>query len=444
MRNVAEITREKAFWLLDLLKGGNIKKHYTSIKQLIENTAGGEITNKIKQGKLHSILDHTVNTTGFYQHLKNYTALSDFPVIDKTIIRENFEKFTSAIFTPEQLIPVVTSGSTGTPFKVMHSADKRLRNNADTMYFAKLAGFTIGDKLVYLKIWSDLNRKPGLQKWMQNIMPVDVISFSDTQIALLIETMEKSNETFGFLGYSSAIELVCKYLDKTNHGKVKTKLVSAISMSEALNDYTKTTIDKYFGVPVYSRYSNIENGILAQQIPGQANRFLVNTASYVAEILKIDSDQPAVYGELGRLVVTDLYNRAMPLIRYDTGDIAAFSNNTDKYGNTYLETIEGRKLDLLFATDGSLVSSYIVYKNMWQYTEITQYQLVQYGPGQYTFKVNMEGGFLRKEKLIREFKEYLGEDADFKVEFVDEIPLLSSGKRKKIVNTYHSSVTASN
>jgi phenylacetate-CoA ligase len=125
------------------------------------------------------------------------------------------------------------------------------------------------------------------------------------------------------------------------------------------------------------------------------------------------------------------------MIRYDTGDMGALSADTDQHGNRYLDRVEGRKLDLLYATDGSLVSSYIVYKNMWQYTEITQYQLVQYGPKDYRFKINMDGAFQREPQLIREFKEFLGTDANFTVEYVDEIPLLASGKRKKIANTWH-------
>jgi phenylacetate-CoA ligase len=65
---------------------------------------------------------------------------------------------------------------------------------------------------------------------------------------------------------------------------------------------------------------------------------------------------------------------------------------------------------------------------------------VQYGPQDYLFKINMEGSFTKEEKLIKEFKQYLGNNANFTVEYVDEIPLLASGKRKKIANTYHNTI----
>ncbi|MBL0356313.1 MAG: phenylacetate--CoA ligase family protein [Chitinophagaceae bacterium] len=435
MAKFLERFRAGAFWIQDAMKGSPVRRHYADIAMLLESNI--DVTDRIKQQKLAALLKHATATTPFYQQYNGQVTLHHFPVINKTLIRENFEAFSSSAFTKEQQVPTVTSGSTGTPFKVLHHADKKKRNSADTMYFAQRAGYTVGDRLLYMKIWSANNKKARLQGWMQNMVPVDVITFNDAAIEKLLKQMESDDSTFAFLGYSSALELICRYLDKKNSGKVKATLSSAISMSETLNDYTKKTIEKYFGVPVYSRYSNLENGILAQQVPGSEHTYLVNTASYVLEIFKMDEDVPAAAGELGRIVVTDLYNYAMPLIRYDTGDIGRLSPGKDKAGNSYLETVEGRKLDLLFATDGSLVSSYIVYKNMWQYTEILQYQLVQYGAKDYVFKINMDGAFTKEEKLVQEFKQYLGQDANFTVEYVDEIPLLSSGKRKKIANTYH-------
>ncbi len=140
---------------------------------------------------------------------------------------------------------------------------------------------------------------------------------------------------------------------------------------------------------------------------------------------------------MGRIIVTDLFNYGMPMIRYDTGDIGSVKPESLISGNLLLNHVEGRKLDLLYGTNGELVSSYIVYKNMWQYTEIEQYQLVQKGAKDYLFKINSKQGFTREAKLIAEFKQYLGADATFRVEYVSEIPLLDSGKRKKIVNEFH-------
>lgn len=426
-----EKIRNKSFKLVESVTGKGISKHYNEMNHFfsISNALDKE---SIVQEKIAALLQHTTDTVSYYSSFSG-KSLTEFPVIDKTLIRNNYDAFLSSKFNEAQRVSLVTSGSTGTPFKVYQDHNKKKRNSADTIYFAEKAGFTIGSKLVYLKIWSDYNKKKSLTKWMQNIQTLDVIDLDDKKIEEFIRQLENDNSTFGFLGYSSALELVARYLEKNRKEPVKAKVGSIISMSEALNEYTKITLPVYFNVPVLSRYSNIENGIIAQQEDKSGTEFFINSASYYIEILDVNSDNPVKDGELGRIVVTDLYNYAMPMIRYDTGDVGAF--NPDDRG--YLSRIEGRKLDLIYDTKGALVSSYIVYKNMWQYTEINQYQLIQCGEKDYIFKVNSNETFKREQQLINEFKTYLGDDANFKVEYVDEIPLLSSGKRKKIVNTFH-------
>ena len=103
-----------------------------------------------------------------------------------------------------------------------------------------------------------------------------------------------------------------------------------ISGAEFLNETTRNNLKKVFGCNVVSRYSNQENGILAQELI-DSNYFMINNASYHIEFLKIDSDQEAEIGELSRIVITDLFNFATPMIRYDTGDLAVVEEH-DKYG----------------------------------------------------------------------------------------------------------------
>lgn len=419
------------FWLLDYCRGSHIRRNLNEIANILRSNNENDYDNSLSK-----ILTHAIETTQFYCTKTTSLELKNFPVINKSVIRANFSDFISDKYKLNDLIPIVTSGSTGTPFKTFQDKNKKLRNYADTIYFARLAGFEIGHRLVYLKIWAKQKMQSKLAYWMRNTVPVDVIHLNDQSIETLIIKMENDRSTFGILGYASALELICQHLDRKQSGPVKANVRSIIAMSESLNDYTKTTMEKYFGVPVVSRYSNLENGIIAQQELNGKSRFLINAASYHVEILKMYTDEPAPDGELGRIVITDLFNYAMPMIRYDTGDIGAIETDPEFPGRKYLSKVEGRKLDLLFDTKGEIVSSYIAYKNMWQYTDIMQYQLIQKGPKDYTFKINADKTFNREAQLVAEFKSFLGANSNFKVEYVDEIPLLASGKRKKVVNLY--------
>lgn len=426
--------RKQAFLMADRLKGSRVSLHYENISETLQNKQSrgpGSIENQKRD-----LIRHAVNSTKFYGKIDTLGKLEDFPVINKSMIRRHYEAFISSAYSEKERIPAITSGSTGTPFKVFHDQNKKKRNTADTLFFANKAGYEIGQRLVYLKIWAKEKMASSLHYKLQNLVPIDVIKLDDEIIKSLISKIEEDSETYSILGYVSALESICKYLDRTRGKKLSVDVASVITMSESLTPYVKEKMEFYFGAEVYSRYSNLENGILAQQVPGSSGRFLINSASYVIEILQMESDEPAKKGQPGRIVVTDLYNFAMPMIRYDTGDIGILSNKSDPFGNQYLDKVEGRKLDLLYDTSGEVVSSYIMYKNMWKYTEIKQYQLIQEGEREYRFKINMDGSFDKEAQLISEYKKYLGDDADFRVEYVDEIPLLASGKRKKTVNNW--------
>jgi len=429
----AERIRSYSFWFLDLLRGNPIRNHLNDISFFLKH-GNSDIVCVKHEAYLKKILGHAVANCYYYSKFCDNLKLSSFPVINKNIIKENFDQFIADNFRDQKLYTIITSGSTGTPFKTFHDTNKKLRNYADTLFFAGITGYELGQRLIYLKIWVEKRMRSRAEYWFQNIVPVDVVHFNDTEIEMLLRKIEHSNSTFSILGYASAIELICKFLDKKDYPSVKAKVKSVIAISESLNDYTRSGIEKYFRVQVLSRYSNLENGIMAQQELNSSDRFLVNTASYHIEILKMDSDEPVKDGELGRIIVTDLFNYALPMIRYDTGDIGAMWSDPIYSFRKYLTKIEGRKLDLLYDTSGNLVSSYLVYKNMWQYTEIDQYQLIQESEKRYTFRINSKEPFTHEKKLTDEFKAFLGIDADFRIEYVSEIPLLASGKRKKIVS----------
>ena len=418
-----------AFSIQDRIKGKIISTHYDQIVNFFKNGANSDKA-------LNDILIHASLNVPYYHKVKDL-ELSKFPVVDKSKIKDEATLFKAKNYLDNKVIAMTTSGSTGTPFTVFQDVNKKARNHADTKYFGELGGYTLGNKLLYLKIWSKIRMSHPLLYKIQNIIPIDVILLSDHEIEDLIKRLENNKNTiFNILAYVSALEHVIRYCTKNNISKIDGNVAGIITMSEGLSKETKEKLKKIFNTSVVSRYSNLENGIMAQQLVSE-DRFLVNTASYHIEILDLHSNQEVAQGDLGRIVITDLYNYAMPMIRYDTGDLGSL--NVEK-GSTYLTKIEGRKLDVLFDTKGHVVSSYIMYKNMWQYNEIAQYQLIQTGEITYVFKINCETEFQREGQLINEFKEFLGSDADFRVEYVKEIPLLDSGKRRKTVNLYKKTI----
>lgn len=427
---LAEKIRNLLFWVIDLLEGSKVAKHYYEI---VTTNKGYPDTKDFPEKKLAKLLHHAVTTTNFYS-AHNNVSINHFPVINKNIIKENEDMFISTSFEKASLSRVVTSGSTGTPFCVYHDSAKKLRNTADTIYFGKKAGFELGQKLYYFKIWNDINKKSRLNRWSQNIEACNVFGLSDSAIVELLNRLNNDKSTIGLLGYASAYDAICRFLDNSKGFHIRANVKSAIAMSEALNEYTKDAIQKHFNCSCISRYSNVENGMIAQQSTS-GNEFYINFASYYVEVLNLENNDTCPIGKAGRIVVTDLYNFAMPMIRYDTGDIGVMNERiVEGKKIPLLEKIEGRKMDMVFNTNGDLVSSFTITNGMWKYTELSQYQFIQTGKTDYLFKLNCSQQFGRELELISDFKNIFGKNSIITVEYVDEIPLLNSGKRKKVMN----------
>lgn len=427
--------RRTVFWLLDGIKGSKVRQHLKAIEK-INKDHGSDFAVRVRERCLQEILNHCKRTVPYYRDLDNKrTMLSDFPVTNKSLIRENFEWFRSEAYPDKKTHRVTTSGSTGTPFTLLQDAAKKRRHIADALYFGETVGHKLGNRVYYMKIWNRQNSKSKLFQHMQNIVPIDVFQLTDERISALLETIKNDRSPKSVIGYSSALDAIVTYLKRNSVDVSNTHVISIIAMSETLAKPTKNALKEYFGCPVVSRYANLENGIFAQQTETFLNDFLMNLASYEIEILDMERDIPVKEGEIGRIVITDLFNRAMPMIRYNTGDIGIAGKTTDNGALQFVfKKIEGRKLDAIYNTQGELISSYIFAIHMWKYQELAQYQFIQQADREYEFKLNSPKKFEREKELLEEFRGYLGKDADIKITYVKEIPLLSSGKRRKVVN----------
>ncbi|GGW44475.1 phenylacetate--CoA ligase family protein [Arenibacter certesii] len=423
------------FWLVDYLKGAKVRKHYNSLKRINEDHGSASSVSEREQ-YLSEMLNHCIKTVPFYRNLGIADVnIDQFPITNKNLIKKNPDAFLSESYKDKKKYYASTSGSTGIPFTIIHNSDKKLRRTAEVHFFGDLAGHTLGTGFIYIKIWNENNRKGKLTQKKENIIPIDVFKLDDQKIEKLLKRIKASNNPKSILAYASALDSIVKYLDRNPTDMIHAGVTSVIAMSETLEEYTKSALKKYFNCPVVSRYANIENGIIAQQTSEFQNEFLINLGSYHIEVLDLHEDTPAKNGESGRIVITDLFNKSMPLIRYDTGDLGALGKKEEN-GRTYyiFEKIEGRKMDIIYNTRGEVLSSYFVSASMWKYTELRQYQFIQNGKKEYEIKLNLEGHFQREKEMLQDLKTFLGDDAEVMVTYVEEIPLLASGKRKKVTS----------
>lgn len=428
------------FWICDFFKGSPIGKPYKDVKYIQEHSC--EVGSHLREQALQRLLLHAKKNSFFYSNQQEL-ELSSFPVVNKITLIENYD----TIKVDESLIPFqkgpvhiqTTSGSTGVPLKIPQDSNKRNRRVAELKYFGKVVGFKTHEKLIHLRTWNKWQQKTSKQIKSDNIIPFDIACMSDDNLKKLCELTVASNAVC-LRGYASSLGKMAEYADGKGFSFPNLKV--AIAGSEALLDETRSLFKKVMKCEIISQYANEECGILAQEkVPTRNgdNNMYFNYASYYLEVLKMDSNQPADYGEVGRIVITDLYNYAFPIIRYDTGDVGMLSEPDQfSYGYPVLKKLYGRRFDLTYTTKGDAVYPLTYGRILKNFSDmILQWQFIQKGQKDYELKVIERKQGCDFSVIIELLKDHLGTDANIAVSLVVDIPVLNSGKRKPVVNEWN-------
>lgn len=249
-------------------------------------------------------------------------------------------------------------------------------------------------------------------------------------------------------GHPSCLELVASELLRDGGQQVRPRLV--VSRGEVLTSLARQTIGGAFGSPVVDYYSCEEIGNIAWQCRASRGVMHINTDTCVLEIVDQDG-QSLPPGAEGRVVVTSLFNCTMPFIRYDLGDRgvlleASPEDCTCRRGGLSMALPQGRDQDFLVLPGGRQVSprqadavvGWAIYNSLGDGSfvqGIVKYQIVQEEVDLVRIRVAVLGSPVAG--LISALEEGVrGLDPALRcqVEFVENLPLEPSGKRRAILS----------
>lgn len=428
--DLAAAGRRTAYWTLDRARGGHVAAAVADVDALLDAPRSPHAL-EVRRTRLNDIIRYAVEHTDFYaQHATDH--LSELPVVDKATFRAHGLAMLARGIDRSKVHLHQTSGSTGTPFESLWDTGKVLRNRADTIALGERAGYRLGMRMLYPRDWAGQYGKGRLQSLKEAITPIEVRTLDAARAREILLWIQRRRRQVMLLGYGSALEELCRASEAAGID-VRGRVAGVIAVGEAPTAYLRSAVPGTFGPPLLVRYSNTENGLIAQEEPGRPG-YRINVSGYHIEILRHDSDEPAAPGEEGRIVLTDLFNRAMPFLRYDTGDVGVFGVDRDgAVDDTVLVSIGGRVLDRLFDTSGRAVNPMVI--ELLEF-DVRQYQLIQTDHGRYTVRMNADPDPGLDARIRQWFLDLLGADADIRLERVDEVPLLSSGKRRIVVNEW--------
>lgn len=426
--------RRKVFWLCDsLFLGGEYKSFYQETAEAYEKGERWSVTRE----RLERLLEHAANTTQFYTSYKGVTDLERFPIVNKTDYQKRWDDFVSSKYAHDpKCHRECTSGSTGTPLEILYDQRKSHKRQGSSIFLNALADYRIGDRQMYMRIWVERVQPSFIKKAAMNLIPWDTTNLDQASLHAVCDALEKRKVT-SIAGYASSLAAVSQYIQKEHIDCSHFKVKSITPVSEALCPGMREQLAKQFSCPVCALYGSEEFGTVGVQRK-DTDEYYVDSSGAYFEVLKLDEDVPAEDGELGRLVITDLYNYAFPLIRYDNGDtvIRRTEALSDGRYRQYFTQIYGRRSDLIYGTDGNPRSPFLITNKMWGIEHIAQWKFVQTGKTTYQFILNGDKAKIDEGYIQSLFQDDLGAGAMISFKYVDEIPVLRSGKRKYIENQF--------
>jgi phenylacetate-CoA ligase len=272
--------------------------------------------------------------------------LEDLPILDKRFINAHRKELMNPAYKGK-LIRKKTGGSTGEPLVYFTGTESQSYLWAGIFLAWEAAGYRLGDKVAFLA-GSSLFGTGYKQRVYYKLLNVTVMSAFDMAPVRMDEygaELQRGGHSLLY-GYASAIHRLARHwLDGGR--KPQTRLRGVVCTAEMLTPLMRADIEAAFGVPCFSQYGCNDAGVSAFECEQRNGYHLISTRS-LAEVLPD-----------GRLLSTDLTNRAMFMPRYDTGDLVRMSGRVCSCGRSLplIDEVRGRQNDMVVDPGGQAVHS---------------------------------------------------------------------------------------
>jgi phenylacetate-CoA ligase len=391
---------------------------------------------------IRGLLDHAYATVPFYRrrfddlHVKpsDFHGFADFtklPVLTKTDLRSSAEELRSAAHNPNALLRKRTSGSTGVSVEVLVDDTSQQFKRACTLRSDEWSGWRLGEPIAM--VWGNPEYlRRGWRGRVRNVLLeratyLDTLKMDEVALARFAQKLQKCRPTLMF-GHAHSVYLFARYVLAAGLSRIRPHGIITTAM--VLHHWQRKTIEETFGCPVTNRYGCEEVSLIACECERHEGLH-VNADGVYVEIIR--HGRVAAPGEAGSVIVTDLSNRAMPLLRYQVGDVAMWSERRCSCGRglPLLERLEGREADYVVTESGELISGISLTENFALHVPgVAQLQIIQETAKQFIFRIvrGPDFGPTSLRRIAELVAERFGPEVQHECTFVDVIPQEPSGK----------------
>jgi phenylacetate-CoA ligase len=366
-----------------------------------------------------------------------HEALTQIPPLTTAIVRAHFDDLISTSHRRRDLHFSATGGSTGHPMPYAQDFFCLWMSLAIQARGYAIAGLPPGGRI--LKLWgSSLDVKRDSSKvrkaWARLTGTIMLPAFEmPSEIRRWVDLIDRWRPHI-LVGYAGALARFARLcLDQGIRPLLRPR--SIIASAEALTHEMGEDIETAFAAPVYNRYGSRELSTVAQETSARDGLEIFEYSKWV-EILGPDDNRLGL-GELGRIVVTDLWNYGFPLIRYDTGDLGRLRMGSPHRGRQprVLAEVAGRMTDFFVDTNGHAVSGLFFPHLMKEFPAIAQFQARQTRNGDVEVWLVCPAGLSTDDqhRITTVIARYLS-GVSVRIKLVDAIPIPPSGKHRPVIS----------
>lgn len=423
------------FPLVDLIVGTSFYKNYKLLKYFEKLTRDELLDYQLV--KLRELLIYSYKNVPYYNEAFSKSSIKKFddfliddlykiPILTKEIISKNHKLLKSRDFNFIRKKKHQSGGTTGTPVSFYQDLTSYSFSWPANIRAWEKIGYRIGDKIMVLGSSSLYQTKKKLKnKLLHKILRIQTfggINMSQEVCRKYIDAIEKNKIRFIY-GYASSIFILAKYVYEN---EIEIKIKGIMPTSEMCPSHYKEMYKKAFKCRICDSYGARDGNIAAFECP--EGNFHLNEYSIVITKNRDLS---------GSILVTDLFNKSMPIINYEVGDVMEFSSDKCLCGSNKIivKQLLGRKENVMEFGNGRAITGpgwTILFKDK----NIDKYQIKKINNFQLQVKLVPNNLFTSKEKenIYFSIKKEVGDEVEVQLKLVKDFPVSLNGKATYFMN----------
>ncbi len=405
-----------------------------------------QIAHQVKQ--MRSLLIYSYKHVQYYKEVfdsygfnpdafKYLDQINVLPLLNKKIIQENFNDLLSDSFPVNKMGLSTTGGTSGNQLKFRSEKNYYQVEWPFVEHIWERAGYNPSkSRMAVLKNQTFKDGTLFYYDWRQRKLILDNFHLNDLNIKAILDKLVLDKIDF-IHTYPSAILTICGYIQRTAY-QMAYAPKAILVVSENIYSGQKEFIESTLNCRVFTFYGHSERLCIAGWCEHTDLYHIQSEYGYM-ELLDKDQNVIKNNGEQGEIVCTGFYNRAMPFIRYQTGDYSSYSKQKNcSCGRNYklLKSIEGRWMqEVLVLKDNSRVSITALNMHSDVFNNVKAYQFYQDTIGVIVLNVVKAEHFDQEDekKIKHEFLIKLGKSVDFIIKYVAGIEKTERGKYRYLI-----------